>query len=156
MHSEQLILALDEDAAGLRIPLDKGISGTVITTGKAVRIADAYSDERFDQEADAITGYVTRNILAVPVVRRGSEPPHAAERGDVEQLQAALRATPAAKNAKNRYGRTALMEAARKGHLAVVEALLAAGADVHERNKFGQTAADWALEHSHLTVYARL
>lgn len=75
VHGQQLIIALDEDAAGLRIPLDAGISGAVITSGEAVRIADAYADARFDQEADTITGYKTRNILAVPVFRRGAVPP---------------------------------------------------------------------------------
>ena len=80
----------------------------------------------------------------------------AAERGDAEAVIAALKAKPSDKDAKNRFGRTALMEAARKGHLAAVEALIAAGAARDIQNKMGQTAADWALENNHTLVYARL
>ena len=74
----------------------------------------------------------------------------------MEQLKAALLAAPAAKDAKNRFGRTALMEAARKGHVACVDALLAAGADRQVLNKKDQTAAEWALELGFSHVYARL
>ena len=73
----------------------------------------------------------------------------AAERGDVDGVKAALGRDKAAVNSKNRFGRTPLMEAARKGHLDVVEALVVAGADLDVRNKFGQSAADWALEQGH-------
>lgn len=80
----------------------------------------------------------------------------ASERGDTEAVRAALQANQEVKNAKNRFGRTPLMEAARKGHVGVIDILVAAGADRDERNKFGQTAADWALEQGHTLAYARL
>lgn len=79
----------------------------------------------------------------------------AAERGDADAVRAALQANKALVDAKNRFGRTPLMEAARKGHLAVVDVLVAAGADLDVRNKFNQTAADWALEQGHPLIYAR-
>ena len=89
----------------------------------------------------------------------GEPPPDvlkAAERGDLEAVKVALALRKADKDATNRFGRTPLIEAARKGHLHVVEALLAVGADREAKNKFGQTAADFALEQGHLMTYARL
>jgi adenylate cyclase len=44
-----------------------GIAGHVFTTGRGVIIADAYSDDRFNPEIDKKTGYVTTNILCVPL-----------------------------------------------------------------------------------------
>ncbi len=51
----------------IRFPLGAGIAGAVAGTGKAVRIADAYSDGRFNPSVDQLTGYRTRTILAVPM-----------------------------------------------------------------------------------------
>jgi len=44
-----------------------GIAGHVFTTGEAVIIADAYADPRFNRSIDEQTGFVTRNILCVPI-----------------------------------------------------------------------------------------
>lgn len=44
-----------------------GIAGHVFTTGEAVMIADAYADPRFNRTIDEQTGFVTRNILCVPI-----------------------------------------------------------------------------------------
>jgi len=44
-----------------------GIAGHVFTTGEAVVIADAYADARFNRSIDEQTGFVTRNILCVPI-----------------------------------------------------------------------------------------
>jgi adenylate cyclase len=44
-----------------------GIAGHVYTTGEAVMIADAYADARFNRSIDEQTGFVTRNILCVPI-----------------------------------------------------------------------------------------
>src|SRR6476620_1872995 len=51
----------------VRMDNNKGVAGNVFTTGRGVIIADAYKDERFNPEVDKNTGYVTRNILGVPV-----------------------------------------------------------------------------------------
>ncbi|MFC1835791.1 ankyrin repeat domain-containing protein [Thermodesulfobacteriota bacterium] len=48
-------------------------------------------------------------------------------------------------DAKDKYGWTALMEAAGDGHRKVVELLIAHGADVSPRDNKGKTALDWAL-----------
>ncbi|MBI5624330.1 MAG: GAF domain-containing protein [Elusimicrobia bacterium] len=54
----------------LRIPLGRGIAGFVAKTGNAINIRDAYRDPRFNQDLDRITGYQTKNVLAVPLKGR--------------------------------------------------------------------------------------
>ncbi|MBI5209317.1 MAG: GAF domain-containing protein [Elusimicrobia bacterium] len=54
----------------LRIPLGRGIAGFVAKTGNAINIRDAYRDPRFNQDLDRITGYQTKNALAVPLKGR--------------------------------------------------------------------------------------
>jgi adenylate cyclase len=44
-----------------------GIAGHVFTAGTGMIIDDAYSDPRFNRAVDSVTGYVTRNILCVPL-----------------------------------------------------------------------------------------
>ncbi len=44
-----------------------GIAGEVFSTAQAVIIHDAYSDPRFNRSVDEQTGYVTHNILCVPL-----------------------------------------------------------------------------------------
>ena len=52
-------------------------------------------------------------------------------------------------NAKDKYGKTALMLASEKGHADAVKALLAAGANVNARDKDGRTALSLATENGH-------
>lgn len=54
----------------LRIPFGQGIAGFVAKTGSAVNVRDAYRDTRFTQDLDRITGYQTKNLLAVPLKGR--------------------------------------------------------------------------------------
>jgi response regulator RpfG family c-di-GMP phosphodiesterase len=51
----------------LVMPKTKGIAGWVATHGEPLIINDPYHDERFDQEFDRRTGYLTRSILALPI-----------------------------------------------------------------------------------------
>lgn len=51
----------------IRIPANRGIAGYVASTGQPLNIPDAYKDPRFDPSTDQKTGYVTRNILCMPV-----------------------------------------------------------------------------------------
>jgi len=51
----------------IRLLNHSGIAGHVFTTGEAVIIADAYADPRFNRSIDEQTGFVTRNILCVPI-----------------------------------------------------------------------------------------
>ncbi len=60
-------LGTDED---LRFDARLGIAGEVALTGNAVVVQDAYSDARFNPSIDAMLGYRTRCILAVPLFGR--------------------------------------------------------------------------------------
>lgn len=57
----------------IRVPLGKGIAGLVAKTGRSINIADAYADDRFNHDLDRVTGYRTRNILAVPLKNNKGE-----------------------------------------------------------------------------------
>ncbi|MBD2165301.1 GAF domain-containing protein [Calothrix membranacea FACHB-236] len=57
----------------IRMPSNRGIVGFVASTGQAVNIPDAYKDPRFDPTTDRKTGYVTRNILCLPVFNSANE-----------------------------------------------------------------------------------
>lgn len=57
----------------IRIPANRGIAGYVASTGQPLNIPDAYKDPRFDPTTDKRTGYVTRNILCLPVFNSGGE-----------------------------------------------------------------------------------
>ncbi|BAB73965.1 GAF domain-containing protein [Anabaena sp. FACHB-709] len=57
----------------IRIPANRGIVGYVASTGDALNISDAYKDPRFDPTTDRKTGYLTRNILCLPVFNSANE-----------------------------------------------------------------------------------
>ncbi|RAM51179.1 MAG: adenylate/guanylate cyclase domain-containing protein [Hapalosiphonaceae cyanobacterium JJU2] len=57
----------------IRIPANRGIVGYVAATGEALNIADAYKDPRFDPTTDRKTGYITSNILCLPVFNSANE-----------------------------------------------------------------------------------
>jgi Nif-specific regulatory protein len=52
----------------LRFPADRGIAGSVMKSGKAVRVDDVTADVRFYSEIDRGTGTTTRNILCAPLM----------------------------------------------------------------------------------------
>jgi GAF domain-containing protein len=51
----------------IRLKLGHGIVGSVAQTGRAVRVRDAHSDPRFEQQWDLLTGYRTTSMLAAPL-----------------------------------------------------------------------------------------
>ncbi|MBD2296009.1 GAF domain-containing protein [Anabaena sphaerica FACHB-251] len=65
--------ANDKNLIEIRIPSNRGIAGYVASTGQALNIPDAYQDPRFDPTTDNKTGYVTRNILCLPVFNSANE-----------------------------------------------------------------------------------
>jgi adenylate cyclase len=60
-------VAQGDRMAEIRVPIGRGIAGTVAATGETINIPDAYADARFNQEVDRRTGYRTRTILCAPV-----------------------------------------------------------------------------------------
>ncbi|MFZ2961320.1 MAG: GAF domain-containing protein [Candidatus Ozemobacteraceae bacterium] len=75
LHDEKTNELWSQVALGLqdreiRFPDDRGIAGEVFHKGKPVNIPDAYKDARFNPEIDRQTGYVTRNVLCMPLVNR--------------------------------------------------------------------------------------
>ena len=55
-------------------------------------------------------------------------------------------------NRRTNSGETPLYRASWEGHLEVVRALLAAGADVNKSNDYGQTPLSRALAHDHTQI----
>ena len=70
------------------------------------------------------------------------------ERGDVETVRAMVAAAPRLVHVRDSTGATPLHVAAFHGHRAIVELLLAAGAEINARDdRFGATPAGWAIEY---------
>ncbi|NEQ45059.1 MAG: ATP-binding cassette domain-containing protein [Leptolyngbya sp. SIOISBB] len=57
----------------IEIPITAGIAGYVATTGETVNIPDPYNDERFNPQIDRDTGFLTRNILCLPMMNENNE-----------------------------------------------------------------------------------
>ncbi|MBV9080569.1 MAG: HD domain-containing protein [Elusimicrobia bacterium] len=57
----------------IRVPLNKGIAGSVVTSGKLLNIRDVYKDQRFNPEVDRKTGYHTKSVLAAPMFSRKND-----------------------------------------------------------------------------------
>jgi PAS domain S-box-containing protein len=57
-----------ESRGQLRIPLGRGISGWVAQMGKPVISEKPEMDIRFYKDVDKITGFITRNLLCVPLI----------------------------------------------------------------------------------------
>jgi transcriptional regulator with GAF, ATPase, and Fis domain len=51
----------------IRIPWDSGIAGWVFTHGKSLNIVDPYHDPRFNKNVDPRTGFITKNLICVPI-----------------------------------------------------------------------------------------
>lgn len=60
-------IVIGEQVRSIRVRVGHGIAGTVAKTGKAIRLKDAYTDARFEQEWDLFTGYRTKSMLAAPL-----------------------------------------------------------------------------------------
>ena len=67
--NEQLVIkhSSNDDALDIRIPWNTGLSGHVYQSGETLNIPDAYKDDRFNQDADAKTGYKTTSMMCCPI-----------------------------------------------------------------------------------------
>lgn len=57
----------------IRIPWESGIAGWVFTHGESLNIVDTYNDPRFNRDVDPRTGYLTKNLLCVPLRTPGGQ-----------------------------------------------------------------------------------
>jgi len=64
----ELALMVAEGVKEIRVPVGKGIAGTVASNGEIINIPDAYNDPRFNPENDKKIGYKTNNILCAPIM----------------------------------------------------------------------------------------
>ncbi len=51
----------------ITVPAGSGIVGASIENNEIIRISEPYEDDRFNQEIDKQTGYLTKSILCMPV-----------------------------------------------------------------------------------------
>lgn len=49
----------------IRLPIGKGLAGSVAQTGEVINLADAYKDSRFNPDIDKKTGYQTKSMLTM-------------------------------------------------------------------------------------------
>lgn len=57
-----------EEVAKIKVPVGQGIAGTVAVTKQPMIINDAQNDERVFRDVDKASNFVTRNILASPLI----------------------------------------------------------------------------------------
>ncbi|OGC42906.1 hypothetical protein A2Y85_00165 [candidate division WOR-3 bacterium RBG_13_43_14] len=60
-----------KEAKEIRVPMGKGIVGWVAKHGKPLLVADVRKDPRWFKGVDKKTKFVTRSIIAVPLISRG-------------------------------------------------------------------------------------
>lgn len=63
-------VAGDLELREIRLPIGKGIAGTVAATGEHIVLHDAYTDDRFDRSLDQASGFRTRSMLCAPIKNR--------------------------------------------------------------------------------------
>jgi GAF domain-containing protein len=57
----------EEQIRGLRVPVNQGIAGWVVTSGQPIAISDVSKDPRFARDVAESTGYVPSAIIAMPL-----------------------------------------------------------------------------------------
>ena len=72
-ENQQLKTQVAEKTGIIKVPFGSGIVGKVVDTRKGIDIADAYKDERFNQDVDIATGYRTVSVLCVPTTNSKGE-----------------------------------------------------------------------------------
>ncbi|MCP4231847.1 MAG: HD domain-containing protein [bacterium] len=68
VNDELWSIVAEGEEEEIRFNADAGIAGSVFRSGRPLIALDAYSDKRFNPYIDKKTGFVTKNILAVPII----------------------------------------------------------------------------------------
>lgn len=72
--TKTLVSRISQGDLRLRLNIDhNSVAGWVASTGRSVRIDDAYSDPRFDRSWDLLSGYKTRSMVAAPMINPAGE-----------------------------------------------------------------------------------
>lgn len=58
----------------IRVPADSGIVGHCFTRNQLLNVPDPYADLRFNPDSDHVSGFITRNLLAAPMVDLDGRP----------------------------------------------------------------------------------
>ena len=69
----ELWTQVSQNTTAIRLPMGRGIAGTVATTGQTINIPAAYADPRFDHGNDKRSGYETRSILCMAMRNHGNQ-----------------------------------------------------------------------------------
>jgi sigma-B regulation protein RsbU (phosphoserine phosphatase) len=62
-----------DETMEIRLPVGKGIAGTVARTGETVNLKDAYKDKRFNKDVDAKSGFRTKSMLCMPMKNKSGK-----------------------------------------------------------------------------------
>ena len=73
MLRSRIAMGPDNKKISIHTPFMNSVAGRVVLTGQTLNIPDAYASEYFNPEVDRSTGYVTKNILCMPVVKPSGE-----------------------------------------------------------------------------------
>jgi len=73
-ESRELELKVPQDGPPIRIPSGHGLVGECLEKRQVINVPEAYSDARFNQAIDRITGFRTRSVLSIPLLGRQGEP----------------------------------------------------------------------------------
>jgi adenylate cyclase len=65
---------LSDGVEKIQVNADEGVVGAALKSKKALIVNDPYSDKRFSSKVDHQTGYITKNIIAIPILNAFLEP----------------------------------------------------------------------------------
>jgi len=74
-HEKNCLWTVLADGVGaLEISADEGIAGASFQEAKALIVNDPYCDIRFSSKTDHKTGYITKNIISIPIMDAFNKP----------------------------------------------------------------------------------
>jgi signal transduction histidine kinase len=68
----EVVVGGAEGVRAIRVPLGQGIVGAAGRDKKTITVQDTAADERHFKKVDTSSGFVTRNLIATPMVRDGN------------------------------------------------------------------------------------